>query len=181
MIDLHSRRVIGWAVSNRLKRDLALKALNNAGVLGNPPQGCIHPPLMVCKQTIAGQGTVAVNTVPTTITNGCEKWASKYPLSAILRIVCRAGDERQRQQLRQCCRRDILQDPQSLIGLAAHLGNARPSQLRSLSIHQWLLQYPPQILSNRRYLTRQVQTIICMDENRMRNYLGTSSKATLHS
>jgi putative transposase len=42
MIDLHSRRVIGWAVSNRLKRDLALQALNNAVALRNPPTGCIH-------------------------------------------------------------------------------------------------------------------------------------------
>ena len=42
MIDLHSRRVIGWAVSNRLKRDLALSALNNAVALRTPPQGCIH-------------------------------------------------------------------------------------------------------------------------------------------
>lgn len=42
MIDLHSRRVIGWAVSNRLKRDLALQALNRAIALRNPPPGCIH-------------------------------------------------------------------------------------------------------------------------------------------
>jgi putative transposase len=42
MIDLHSRRVIGWAVSNRLKRDLALQALNNAVALRSPPPGCIH-------------------------------------------------------------------------------------------------------------------------------------------
>jgi putative transposase len=42
MIDLHSRRVVGWATSNRLKRDLALQALNNAVALRNPPQGCIH-------------------------------------------------------------------------------------------------------------------------------------------
>ena len=42
MIDLHSRRVIGWAVSNRLKRDLALQALDRAVALRNPPPGCIH-------------------------------------------------------------------------------------------------------------------------------------------
>ena len=42
MIDLHSRRVIGWAVSNRLKRDLALQALDRAAALRNPPPGCIH-------------------------------------------------------------------------------------------------------------------------------------------
>ncbi len=42
MIDLHSRRVIGWAVSNRLKRDLAIRALDMAVALRRPPQGCIH-------------------------------------------------------------------------------------------------------------------------------------------
>jgi putative transposase len=42
MIDMNSRRVVGWAVSNRLKCNLALQALNNAVALRNPPQGCIH-------------------------------------------------------------------------------------------------------------------------------------------
>jgi len=42
MIDLHSRRVIGWAVSNRLKRDLAIRALDMAIALRRPPPGCIH-------------------------------------------------------------------------------------------------------------------------------------------
>ena len=42
MIDLHSRRVIGWAVSNRLKRDLAIRALDMAIALRRPSPGCIH-------------------------------------------------------------------------------------------------------------------------------------------
>jgi len=42
MIDLHSRRVIGWAVSNRLKRDLALQALNRAVALRGAHPGCLH-------------------------------------------------------------------------------------------------------------------------------------------
>ena len=42
MIDLHSRRVIGWSVSNRLKRDLAIRALDMAIALRRPPSGCIH-------------------------------------------------------------------------------------------------------------------------------------------
>jgi putative transposase len=42
MLDLHSRRVIGWAVSNRLKRDLAIRALDMAIALRMPPPGCIH-------------------------------------------------------------------------------------------------------------------------------------------
>lgn len=42
MLDLHSRRVVRWSVSNRLKYDLALQALNSAVALRNPPAGCIH-------------------------------------------------------------------------------------------------------------------------------------------
>jgi putative transposase len=42
IIDLYSRRVIGWAVSNRMKKDLAIRALQMAINLRNPPSGCIH-------------------------------------------------------------------------------------------------------------------------------------------
>nr|WP_321455390.1 IS3 family transposase [uncultured Cohaesibacter sp.] len=42
ILDLHSRRVVGWAVSNRMKRDLAIRALNMAIALRRPPEGCIH-------------------------------------------------------------------------------------------------------------------------------------------
>ena len=42
ILDLHSRRVIGWAVSNRMKRDLAIRALEMAINLRKPPKGCIH-------------------------------------------------------------------------------------------------------------------------------------------
>ena len=39
--DLHSRRVIGWAVSDRMKRDLAIRALKMAIALRSPPPGCV--------------------------------------------------------------------------------------------------------------------------------------------
>ena len=42
ILDLHSRRVIGWAVSNCMKRDLAIRALKMAVALQQPPKGCIH-------------------------------------------------------------------------------------------------------------------------------------------
>ena len=42
ILDLHSRRVIGWAVSNRMKRDLAIRALNMAIALRRPREGCNH-------------------------------------------------------------------------------------------------------------------------------------------
>ena len=42
IIDLYSRRVVGWAVSNRMKRDLAIRALEMAINLRRPPPNCIH-------------------------------------------------------------------------------------------------------------------------------------------
>jgi putative transposase len=42
ILDLYSRRVIGWAVCNRMKRDLAIRALDMAVALRQPPKGCIH-------------------------------------------------------------------------------------------------------------------------------------------
>ena len=42
ILDLHSRRVVGWAVSNRMKRDLAIRALKMAIAFRQPPKGCIH-------------------------------------------------------------------------------------------------------------------------------------------
>ncbi|CUH88699.1 putative transposase OrfB [Phaeobacter sp. CECT 5382] len=42
ILDLHSRRVVGWAVSNRMKRDLAIRALKMAIAFRSPPKGWIH-------------------------------------------------------------------------------------------------------------------------------------------
>lgn len=42
VLDLHSRRVVGWAVSSRMKRDLAIRALKIAIALRRPPKDCIH-------------------------------------------------------------------------------------------------------------------------------------------
>jgi putative transposase len=42
ILDFYSWRVIGWAVSNRMKRDLAIRALDMAVALRQPPEGCMH-------------------------------------------------------------------------------------------------------------------------------------------
>jgi putative transposase len=42
IIDLFLRRVVGWAISKRMKKDLALRALNMTVVIRRPPTGCIH-------------------------------------------------------------------------------------------------------------------------------------------
>ena len=41
ILDLHSRRVVGWAVSDRMKKDLAIRALDMALNLRQPAEGCI--------------------------------------------------------------------------------------------------------------------------------------------
>lgn len=42
IIDLHSRRIVGWAVSDRLKKDLALAALTMALAQRSPQPGLVH-------------------------------------------------------------------------------------------------------------------------------------------
>jgi putative transposase len=42
ILDLHSRRFIGWAISNRMKRYLAICALKVAIAFSTPPRGCVH-------------------------------------------------------------------------------------------------------------------------------------------
>jgi putative transposase len=38
ILDLHARRMIGWAVSNRMKHHLAIRALSMAIALRSPPR-----------------------------------------------------------------------------------------------------------------------------------------------
>ena len=42
VLDLYSRRIVGWATSDRLKKGLALKALSQAILMRQPPVGLIH-------------------------------------------------------------------------------------------------------------------------------------------
>ena len=42
VLDLFSRRIVGWAMRDRLKQDLALTALRRAIAIRRPPKGLIH-------------------------------------------------------------------------------------------------------------------------------------------
>ncbi len=42
VLDLYSRRIVGWGTSDRLKKGLALKALEQAILMRRPPAGLIH-------------------------------------------------------------------------------------------------------------------------------------------
>ena len=42
VVDLFSRRIVGWAMSDRMKRGLAMQALQRAITVRTPPRGLIH-------------------------------------------------------------------------------------------------------------------------------------------
>jgi putative transposase len=42
VVDLYSRKIVGWAMSDRMKRGLAMDALRRAITLRQPPPGLIH-------------------------------------------------------------------------------------------------------------------------------------------
>ena len=42
ILDLNSRQVIDWTISNRMEKDLAIRALNMVIALRRPLKGCIH-------------------------------------------------------------------------------------------------------------------------------------------
>ena len=64
ILDLHSRRVIGWALSNRMKRDLAIRALNMAIAFRSPPTAAsiiqiaeANTGLMISRRSCASTGS----------------------------------------------------------------------------------------------------------------------------
>lgn len=96
ILDLYSRRVIGWAVSNRMKRDLAIRALDMAVALRRPSEDCIH-------HTDCPSHGFQENRCRATGSQYCsneyQRRMSKhgfkvFPL-AYVNIRCRAADERQ--------------------------------------------------------------------------------------
>ena len=42
VLDLFARRIVGWAVSDRLHKELALQALRKALAIRRPQKGLIH-------------------------------------------------------------------------------------------------------------------------------------------
>ena len=78
ILDLHSRRVIGWAVSNRIKRDLAIQALEMAIVFRAPPKGCIPLAGRRCIATLRGiTRIVGPNIALTIIRKSCANMGSR--------------------------------------------------------------------------------------------------------
>ena len=110
LLELHSCRVIAlrdwhanpfrvtaWAVSHRMKRDLAIPALKMAIALRSPPRGCIfHPPshglqANRCRATDRGSQYCSHDDPKILGEHGFQV----SPLANV-NIRCRAADERQR-------------------------------------------------------------------------------------
>lgn len=101
ILDLHSRRVIGWAVSNRMKRDLAIRALKMAIAFRAPPKGCIHH---------ADRGSQYCSHDYQKI---LRQHGFKVSPLVHVNMHCRAVHVWEGQLLRQCSGRDLLQNHQS--------------------------------------------------------------------
>lgn len=127
IIDLFSRRVVGWAIRNRMKQDLALRALNMAIAIRRPPPGCV-------RHTDRGSQYCAHDDQ-----KRLRRQGFKVSPLADVNIRCRAADERQGQLLRQFRRRKLFQIAEGRTGLAAELANASGGRSRPLRIHQRLL------------------------------------------
>lgn len=56
ILDLHSRCVIGWAVSNRMKRDPAIRVLKMAIARLPLPRGCIFHSDRSLQASMSGKG-----------------------------------------------------------------------------------------------------------------------------
>ena len=146
IIDLFSRRVVGWAISNRMKQDLALRALNMAIAIRRPPPGCIH-------HTDRGSQYCAHD-----YQKLLRKHGFKVSMSgkgncydrAILRHWFKHNGEVR-------CRK-LLQVTESRTCLAAGLANPSRRRDRPLRIHQRLLQPAPQTFSPRLEITRGLRT-----------------------
>jgi transposase InsO family protein len=111
IIDLFSRRVVGWAISNRMKQDLALRALNMD----------IHCP--------AADVYIRERGDPKATTRVHSSHGSRVAILRSRRSEAAAHarvsgvDEWEGQLLRQFRRRKLLQVAQGRIGLASQLAN----------------------------------------------------------
>jgi transposase InsO family protein len=61
ILDLFSRRVVGWAASANNDRTLALDALGKAVTLRDPASGFIHLPIVAASTPAATTATLSTN------------------------------------------------------------------------------------------------------------------------
>jgi putative transposase len=127
VLDLFSRRVVGWATSDRLKRDLAVEALRRALVARNPAPGLVH-------HSDRGSQYCSVDYQAL-----LRKRGILISLSAIACNRLPAMNERARELLRQRDGRDVLQDHQVGADLAGRLAIPPAGRKRRRKIHRRVL------------------------------------------
>ena len=127
VLDLFSRRVVGWATSDRLKRDLAVEALRRALVARNPAPGLVH-------HSDRGSQYCSVDYQAL-----LRKRGILISLSAIACNRLPAVDERARELLRQLDGGNVLQDHQVQADLAGRMAIPPAGRNRSRQIHRRVL------------------------------------------
>lgn len=127
VLDLFSRRVVGWATSDRLKRDLAVEALRRALVARNPAPGLVH-------HSDRGSQYCSVDYQAL-----LRKRDILISLSAIACNRLPAMNERARELLRQLDGRNVLQDHQVGADLAGRLAIPPAGRKRRRKIHRRVL------------------------------------------
>ena len=127
VLDLFSRRVVGWATSDRLKRDLAVEALRRALVARNPAPGLVH-------HSDRGSQYCSVDYQAL-----LRKRGILISLSAIACNRLPAVDERARELLRQLDGGNVLQDHQVRADLAGRMAIPPAGRNRSRQIHRRVL------------------------------------------
>ena len=146
ILDLFSRRVIGWAISNRMKQDLAIRALNMAVALRRPPPGCLH-------HTDRGSQYCAHDYQKILRKNGF-----KVSMSGRGNCYDNSAVEPRRFSRTSGVHRLDLQVAESRTGLAPRLAHPARRRNRPLRIHQWLLQPAPETLDTGMEITRGLRT-----------------------
>ena len=127
VLDLFSRRVVGRATSDRLKRDLAVEALRRALVARNPAPGLVH-------HSDRGSQYCSVDYQAL-----LRKRGILISLSAIACNRLPAVDERARELLRQLDGGNVLQDHQVRADLAGRMAIPPAGRNRSRQIHRRVL------------------------------------------
>ena len=172
--DLHANpfRITARAISNRMKQDLALRALNMAIAIRRPPPGCIHHTdrpshgLQANRCRAKGSQYCAHDYQKLLRTHGFKGSMSRKGTCydrAILRHWFKNNGEVRRRKLLQvaplsnCCAIDC-RTMEGRTGLAPQLTNPPRGRGRALRIHQRLLQPAPETLSPQLEITRGLRT-----------------------
>jgi transposase InsO family protein len=140
VMDMYSRKIVGWSMRDDLKADLVVDALAMALTRRQPPAGLVHH---------SDRGS-----------QGGFNWSSQH-LARVRQDAARVGPGRldglARRRLRQRRLRKLHLHPQAGVDQAAPLPEPRPGPALAVPVHRDVLQPAPAPLVNRRHQPRRTR------------------------